>query len=69
MEGAMSSASRQMQNARNALETYNSQISLGTRQITGGLTPAMIGLDTRKLEQIGVNTQKHHTLPKTTKQH
>jgi hypothetical protein len=61
MDRAIQSNIKTTNQARTAVENFNAKTQLGTQQITGGLTPAMQGIDTRKLEQLGVHTTKTTT--------
>lgn len=43
-----------MLQARAGIDKYNNSLEAAKKQITGGLTPAMMGINTSKLEQMGI---------------
>jgi hypothetical protein len=47
--------------ARKEMTDFNIASNAATKQITGGLTPAMMGMDTSKLQQMGVDMETTST--------
>jgi hypothetical protein len=58
-----------MLNARTGVERYNSSLEAAKKQITGGLTPAMMGINTSKLEQMGMQMSATTTKTSRLKSH